>query len=757
MFSSFKTYDDLDRLETETDSYGRILEYAYDNVGNRSSLTDPDGNRTVYEYDDLNRLDIIRLNANTPEETAVDYEYYPDGLKERVTNPNGTVSDYVYDAADRLTSIRHTGPSGVISSYQYTYTPNSNRQKQVETNAGRTETTSYTYDAVNRLETATYEDTTPNARTTTYTYDQTGNRLTEQEIEAASAAFLKNLEYDYDAINRLNGITDHLDPTQNVAYTYDPNGNTTSKTKNTVTTNFKYDVRDQLGEVVQGGSVLGRYGYDYDGRRILKIGDDGRVHYTYDQLSVVTEASDTGQTVSKYDYGLDQLVSLNNRVEGRSFFHLDALRSTINLTDGGGSTRQSILYDAWGNERERVGTSANKFTFTGHEKDEETGLIYAKARFYDPDVGRFLNQDTFFGDINNPPSLHRYTYAHSNPLLFVDPTGTVAVIQRMREKLRALKQEVIDAGVELEEADPRDPATTGMTTGFLAGVVGLADKALGVVNTGLNIAIMHFGSAAKDSEFVLTSVGELATNIYEFNTMAETIQEDPLMLGEIAWSSAKSGGMKLYDASQGDVRAISEVTASATEITGEIVVGSKVGLAMSRKGTIASELLQESIETGMERSTRVALNQAGRVRAPRATGGGLSAASMQTTTLKGGETFYRAMSRADFDAFVKTGKVPATSETFISPTKTFSEGYRGVVVEFNVKPGTTDALKGIGVRDSSKIARRQYGDLPTVSQGWKTNNAYFKGEGAQVNIGLGKGKALETFNNNIQGYTVVRE
>ena len=135
-------------------------------------FTDPDGNRTVYEYDDLNRLDIIRLNANTPEETAVDYEYYPDGLKERVTNPNGTVSDYVYDAADRLTSIRHTGPSGVISSYQYTYTPNSNRQKQVETNAGRTETTSYTYDAVNRLETATYEDTTPNARTTTYTYDQ---------------------------------------------------------------------------------------------------------------------------------------------------------------------------------------------------------------------------------------------------------------------------------------------------------------------------------------------------------------------------------------------------------------------------------------------------------------------------------------------------------------------------------------------------------------------------------------------------------
>ena len=114
---------------------------------------------------------------------------------------------------------------------------------------------------------------------------------------------------------------------------------------------------------------------------------------------------------------------MNNRVEGRSFLHLDALRSTVNLTDEGGSARQSILYDAWGHERERIGVSANKFTFTGHELDEETGLVYAKARFFDPDVGRFLSQDAFLGESSEPPSLHRYMYAHANPLRFVDPTG----------------------------------------------------------------------------------------------------------------------------------------------------------------------------------------------------------------------------------------------------------------------------------------------------------------------------------------------
>jgi RHS repeat-associated protein len=208
----------------------------------------------------------------------------------------------------------------------------------------------------------------------------------------------------------------------------DANGNTTQKTKNDVTTIFLYDIRDQLGEVQQGTSILGRYGYDYQGRRILKIGDDGRRQYTYDQLSVTTEADPASATVSKYDYGMDQLVRLDNRNEGRSFFHLDILRSTVSLTENGGSTRQSIFYDAWGNERDRVGASANKFTYTGHEKDGETGLIYAKARFYDPDTGRFLSQDTYVGTVDDPPSLHRYFYALENPTRLIDLDGRQAIL-----------------------------------------------------------------------------------------------------------------------------------------------------------------------------------------------------------------------------------------------------------------------------------------------------------------------------------------
>ena len=74
----------------------------------------------------------------------------------------------------------------------------------------------------------------------------------------------------------------------------------------------------------------------------------------------------------------------------------------------------------------RLETSWNPFGFTGHEVDDETGLIYARARFYDPDVGRFLSEDPFEGEVMQPPSLHRYLYAYQNPTVWTDPNGREA-------------------------------------------------------------------------------------------------------------------------------------------------------------------------------------------------------------------------------------------------------------------------------------------------------------------------------------------
>ena len=128
----------------------------------------------------------------------------------------------------------------------------------------------------------------------------------------------------------------------------------------------------------------------------------------------------------------------------------------------------------------------------------------------------------------------------------------------------------------------------------------------------------------------------------------------------------------------------------------------------------------------------------------------------------GYEVYYRTMSLENYKKFKETGKIPATGETFISPTQAYSEKYEGVLVKFKVESGTTDELLKIGVRNDSKTLKSEFPDLKPSSKGWTKDRAFFKEEPfdkntGQINIGLGKGEALDKFNKNIKEYEVIRE
>lgn len=126
-------------------------------------------------------------------------------------------------------------------------------------------------------------------------------------------------------------------------------------------------------------------------------------------------------------------------------------------------------------------------------------------------------------------------------------------------------------------------------------------------------------------------------------------------------------------------------------------------------------------------------------------------AAVRPATNNRGEVYYRTMSQKDYQTLVSTGRLPATSETFISPSASYASRYDGVTVQFTVNPGTTRTLTGMGVRDQSAALRGT--NMPSVSSGWSSSNAYFKNEGGVVNIGLGRGRALSTFNQNIVSFT----
>jgi len=85
--------------------------------------------------------------------------------------------------------------------------------------------------------------------------------------------------------------------------------------------------------------------------------------------------------------------------------------------------RTRSLDDAFGNITDKTGNVNNTILYAGYQYDPETGMYYLNARMYDPVVTRFLQEDTYRGNYNDPLSLNLYTYCHNEPLMYTDPTG----------------------------------------------------------------------------------------------------------------------------------------------------------------------------------------------------------------------------------------------------------------------------------------------------------------------------------------------
>ena len=425
-------YDKFDRVESYTDAFAKTLGYQYDNNGNRTRLTDAAGAVTHYSYDPLNRLDSVTTNSG-----ITNYKYYRNSKFKAVLYPNSISSNYQYNNAGRLQTIVNQQNNAVVSRYDYLYDSNGNRTQQTEENGSAAETTRYLYDSLDRLATVHYSvancetdqsilcDVTAADLNVTYSYDEAYNRITEVHRNAAESIIFDRT-YTPNDRNQIETITDNINAAESVSYSYDSNGNQLSKVKDNEITEFIWDNRDNLRQVVQGGSSLGQFLYDAQGLRTEKIGDRGTERYTYDDQSVLMQYNEADQLLAKYDYGPNRLLSLNHASEGLQFYLTDALNSVVNLANQDGSIQARYQYDAWGNKRSETGDSWNRFAFTGYEEDTESGLLYAKARFYDPDTGRFLSHDPWEGEIDTPPSLHRYLYAYQNPTVYWDPSGRSA-------------------------------------------------------------------------------------------------------------------------------------------------------------------------------------------------------------------------------------------------------------------------------------------------------------------------------------------
>jgi RHS repeat-associated protein len=431
------TYDTLNRLISVTDPLNRTITYAYDPNGNRIRITTPEG-VTTYTYNRNNQL--IRLT--NPQGKTTTYQYDPIGNQTRVNYPNNTYTIYTYNNRNWLTNLINHSPDGIISSFTYTYDLVGNRTKVKETDADEDlSIVEYVYDALYRLTAETRKDEDGEIIfAQSFTYDRVGNRLRKERIKNDDKVIT---EYHY---NKENQLVTKITNGEITTYTYDANGNQTSKTKNDEVTTYEWDYENRLIKVTSSEEVM-NFAYDGDGNRVEKLHNGKLIKFLNDinlpLVQVVMEFHIEEAEEEKVVYYTRGNTLISMRREGASYFyHYDGLGSVRQLTDSEGEVEEEYLYDAFGNLIEG-NNHDNPYGFTGEQQFREAdGLVFSRARYYDPSVGRFVSRDPIlkpmmgtYGSfwfvpylIGEPQRLHPYVYVSNNPVNWTDPSGLTAVI-----------------------------------------------------------------------------------------------------------------------------------------------------------------------------------------------------------------------------------------------------------------------------------------------------------------------------------------
>nr|WP_236838697.1 RHS repeat-associated core domain-containing protein [Caldalkalibacillus salinus] len=402
------------RLDLITYPDGSQVEYRYNSRDLRSMekvIIGDESHTVFYEYDELKRLKHVMLGDSTRTTT---YTYDDNGNRETQTLYNGMHTSYEYDGRNLLTKLRNQFPasSGAEDQiFEYGYYPNGTQEYKIEPKGK----TSFTYDTWDRV--TTIEE--PNGHTTTYTYDRAGNRET-QIVKDAGGAMISDITYSYESRNRLEQAVDTVENTT-VEYGYDANGN-----QLTVTTNggepdvYTYNNFNQLTSSQTAAGDIS-YTYNGDGYRVGKTDGQGTTTYLYSDDKVAAEIDGSGM-VHHQTYGHN----LIHRQVGQAdmlFYVYNGHADVMQVTDYEGNILNTYDYDIFGHHLVEEETIANPYRYAGYVYDSELEYYYLNARYYDPEIARFITEDTYRGEYTDPLSLNLYTYGHNNPIRYHDPTG----------------------------------------------------------------------------------------------------------------------------------------------------------------------------------------------------------------------------------------------------------------------------------------------------------------------------------------------
>ena len=362
-------YDTAGRASGFTDQQGRNTQVRYDGVGNRTRLQWPAGTNgagsyfVTYSYDALNRVTEIDSNGSASAPLA---KYQWDALSRPtlITHGDGTTDSYSqYDAADNLLTLAETFTGGSSVSFQYGWFKNHQRQSvSVSNNA-------FQY--------------SPSVGTVSY-----------------SPADVDN---GYAAVGGVN-------------LTYDGNHNLTYDGFNTL----GYDVENRLIQAQNSRSGSSQYFYDPMGHRNQKSVNGVTTQFVLVGSEEIADYSGAGtpQVLTVRGVGGSPVASIAVSSGAVAYYHHDALGSTVALTQSGTSgPAETFTYSEFGVP---AAGSGSPYLFAGYRYDAETGLYYVRARYYSPQLGRFLQTDP----IGTMGGRNLYAYVNNDPINWIDPYGT---------------------------------------------------------------------------------------------------------------------------------------------------------------------------------------------------------------------------------------------------------------------------------------------------------------------------------------------
>ncbi|MCL2579849.1 MAG: hypothetical protein FWE32_07420 [Oscillospiraceae bacterium] len=404
--------DPLGRATKVTDANNQDVCYSWNNLGQKETLTYPDGKVVNYTYDPSGKLEVVHAPDGTTR-----YSYDPIGrLKERIS-PDGIATKYEVSALGKLTGLTHSQDGFTLDSFQYSYDPAGNItgiEKQRHQASEDSGLFSYGYDPVGRLISAKHND-----KMNTYTYDNLGNRISgiQNGVETT---------YSYNARNQLIRTTE---PEVESSYSYDERGNLRKIVENIpdLRPNVSKFVFDATNMMTRAETGKGSATYTYDGFRnrvgmLEKLSDPGipdpvrEVKFTLDRtLPYDNLLATDGTSKQSFVWGNGLLSSLAGK---DGFFYLqDHLGGPARLIGDAGLS-EALAFDEFGSKTlSGEDKFANPFSFTGYMGDSVSGLLFAQNRFYSADQGRFIAEDPICSGMN------WYEYCGGNPVVFTDSAG----------------------------------------------------------------------------------------------------------------------------------------------------------------------------------------------------------------------------------------------------------------------------------------------------------------------------------------------